>query len=158
MTAMQNRKAGGNVTDPGEMARLVEALAVAKSRQDVEAAMEIYHPNGVLEAPSLTSMHEGGAQIRAALEGFFKRFPDYAVDLDSSAVSDDTLITWGTIHMTLSGRPGGQSPNGKRASLPVFILFRFADNRVVWESFNFDLATLCRQSGVTPDALVPVKA
>lgn len=139
-----------------EMARIADALAAAKSNQDVDAAMEIYHPECVLEAPSLASRHQGATQIRAALEGFFKRFPDYEVELGGRAVSDDVLIAWGSIHLTLGGRPGGQLPNGTRATVPVFILFRFCEGRVLWESFNFDLAILCRQSGVSTDALVPV--
>lgn len=145
-------------TDPAEMAEIVDALAAAKSRQDVEAAMSIYHPHGVLEAPPFASRREGATQIRAALEGFFALFPDYAVTLEGSAVSGDTLIAWGSIHLTVTGTPGGQKPNGKRAKVPVFILFRFRDGRVFWESFNFDLASLCRQSGVTADAFVPAKA
>ena len=147
-----------SVPDPAVMADIVDALAAAKSRQDVDAAMNIYHPRGVLEAPPFGSRREGAAQLRAALEGFFSLFPDYAVTLEGRAVSGDTMITWGTIHLTLSGRPGGQTPNGKRASVPVFILFRFRDGRVFWESFNFDLASLCRQSGISADAFPPTNA
>lgn len=138
--------------DAQAMAAIVDALAKAKSRQDVGAAMVVYHPRCVLEAPPFGSRHEGSEQIRPALEGFFARFPDYAVTLDGQAVSGDTLAAWGSIHLTLTGQPGGQTPNGKRATVPVFILFRFRDGRVVWESFNFDLASLCRQSGVSLDA------
>ena len=138
-----------------EMVRVADALAVAKSKQDLEAAMEIYHADCVLEAPSLASRHQGASQIRTALLGFFKRFPDYAVEFNGRAVSGDILVAWGAIHLTLTGRPGGQLPNGRRASLPVFILFRFSEGRIIWESFNFDLASLCRQSGVSTDALVP---
>lgn len=146
------------ITDPVEMAGIVDALATAKSRQDIEAAMRIYHPQGVLVAPPLGPPREGAAEIRAGLVRFFSLFPDYAVTLEGHAVSGETLVAWGTIHLTLSGRPGGQTPNGRRAVVPVFILFRFADGRVVWESFNFDLASLCRQSGVSADAFHPVQA
>ena len=134
------------------MAQIAGALAEAKSRQDVEAAMRIYHPQGVLEAPPFGSRREGAAEIRASLERFFSLFPDYAVTLEGSAASGNTLIAWGEIKVTLTGKPGGQSPNGERSRLPVFILFRFRDGCVIWESFNFDLASLCRQSGVTADA------
>ncbi|WP_218574599.1 ester cyclase [Reyranella sp. CPCC 100927] len=140
---------------PAEMIRIANALATAKSRQDIEAAMDVYHPDGVLEAPPLGSRRAGATQIRAALKGFFSLFPDYSVTLDDQAVSGDTLIAWGTIHLTLSGNPGGQTPNGARASVPVFILFRFRDGRVIWESFNFDLASLCRQCGVPLAAFHP---
>lgn len=140
--------------EPGEMDRIVGALAAAKSRQNIEEAMQIYHPHGVLEAPPLASRREGAAEIRASLEGFFSLFPDYSVELEGSATNGDTLIAWGEIQVTMSGKPGGQTPNGQRARLPVFILFRFRDDRVFWESFNFDLASLCRQSGVTAEAFL----
>lgn len=138
--------------DTAAMAAIVDALAKAKSRQDIDAAMAVYHPQCVLEAPPFGSRREGSAQIHASLEGFFSLFLDYAVSLDGQAVSGDTLVSWGSIHLTLTGAPGGQVPNGKRATVPVFILFRFRDDRVIWESFNFDLASLCRQSGVSLDA------
>ncbi|CEJ10224.1 SnoaL-like domain protein [bacterium YEK0313] len=146
------------ITDPVEMAGIVDALATAKSRQDIEAAMRIYHPEGVLVAPPLGPPREGAAEIRAGLVRFFSLFPDYAVTLEGHAVSGETLVAWGTIHLTLAGRPGGQTPNGRRAVVPVFILFRFRDGCVVWESFNFDLASLCRQSGVSADAFFPTQA
>lgn len=138
--------------DKTEMMRIATALADAKSRQDVKAAMRIYHPQGVLEAPPFGSRREGADEIRASLEGFFSLFPDYRVELSGSARDGDTLAAWGEIAVTLEGRPGGQKPNGRTARVPVFILFRFRDEMVVWESFNFDLGSLCRQSGVTLDA------
>lgn len=137
------------------MRQIVAGLAAAKSRQDIPAAMTFYHRDCVLEASCLRSSHRGSQEIRNALVGFFERFPDYHVDLSGQAASGDTLIAWGEIRLTLSGRPGEQVPNGTRARVPVFILFRFAEGQVIWESFNFDLATLCRQSGVTIDALLP---
>ncbi len=143
--------------DSTEMLRIAEELASAKSRQDVAAAMRVYHPQGILEAPPFVSRREGADDIRASLERFFTLFPDYSVTLTQSAVSGETLIGWGEIKMTMTGRPGGQTPNGQRACVPVFILFKFRDGLVFWESFNFDLASLCQQSGVTIDAFFPTK-
>jgi ketosteroid isomerase-like protein len=138
--------------DVSAFAEIVDALAKAKSRQDIGAAMAVYHPQCVLEAPPFGSRHEGSERIRAALEGFFSRFPDYEVTLEGQAIAGETFVSWGLIHVTLTGQSAGQTANGKRATVPVFILFRFRDSRVVWESFNFDLASLCRQSGVTLEA------
>lgn len=138
--------------DAAEMVRLVAALADVKSRQDVEAAMAIYHPGGLVEAPPLGARCESAAQIRSGLKGFFAMFPDYSVELENQAISGDTLIAWGSVHLTLTRTPSGQTPSGKRATLPVFILFGFRDGRISFESFHFDLASLCRQSGVTLEA------
>jgi predicted ester cyclase len=137
-----------------EMCRLVTKLAEVKSRQDVQAALDIYHPDGVLEAPPFNSRQEGEEQLRAGLDGFFKFAPDYSVDLNGLAADGDTLCGWGTVRMTPSFSFNGATPNGKRVETPVFILFRFRDRRVIWESFNFDMADVARQVGLTPDAFV----
>lgn len=142
---------------PAEMARLVAALAQRKSHQDIEGAMEIYHPQAVLEAPPLRTRVEGSEQMRGGLKAFFAMFPDYRVVLDDQAISGETLIAWGSVHLTLSSTPSGARPNGERAILPVFILFRFRDDRIAWESFHFDLGSLCRQSGVSLEAFERVR-
>lgn len=141
--------------DQTRMAALVAALAEAKSRQDVDAAMQIYHPEGVLEAPPLGVRREGSERMRSGLKSFFSTFPDYTVILENQAVSGETLIAWGSVHLTLTRTPSGQAPNGVRATLPVFILFGFREDKISWESFHFDLASLCRQSGVSLDAFTP---
>ena len=135
---------------------LVTMLAHVKSRQDVAAALEIYHPDGIMESPSMNSRAVGTASIQRHLESWFRMAPDYSVELGGAAVDGKTLASWGWISLTLHGAYEGQVPNGVRARVPVFILFGFKDKRIVWESFNFDLAALCRQSGVSAEAVYPM--
>ncbi|MDV2475719.1 nuclear transport factor 2 family protein [Rhodococcus zopfii] len=132
---------------------VAEALAEAKSRQDVQAAMAIYHPDAVLESPSLGTRYEG-AQIESAIEGWFAFAPDYRVRLDGRGWDDGTLCCWGSIVFTPAFTFSGAIPNGERVEVPVFILFGFDDGRVAWESFHFDVAAAARQCGVGVDALV----
>lgn len=138
----------------GDMLTIASALAAAKSRQDLDETMRIYHPDIVLESPPFGTVGRGGDEVRAQLAFFFQVLPDYNVVLEGSAVSGDTMIGWGRVRATLTGEFSGRKPNGARAEVPVFILFRFRDGRVVWESFNFDLASLCRQCGIPAEALV----
>ncbi|WP_040793276.1 nuclear transport factor 2 family protein [Nocardia paucivorans] len=139
--------------DVREAVEIVERLAQAKSRQDVAAAMEVYHPDGVLESPSLGGYYVGG-EIEGAVERWFEFAPDYEVRLDGHGLDGETLCCWGEIAFTPAFAFGGAAPNGNRVSVPVFILFRFRDGRVSWESFHFDVAGVARQCGVEASALV----
>ena len=58
------------------MFELAQALAVAKSRQDVGAALALLHPEMVLEAPAFGSVARGLAENEFALARFFATFPD----------------------------------------------------------------------------------
>ncbi|MEU9022786.1 ester cyclase [Actinomadura sp. NPDC048394] len=139
--------------DPDRMIELAEALAAAKSRQDVPAALELLHPEMVLESPAFGTTARGPAENATALRRFFASFPDYAVALQGHAANRDALACWGTVRMTMTGDRFGAVPNGRRAELPVFIRFAFKDDLIAGEYFLFDLAELCAQSGVSADAV-----
>ena len=132
---------------------IVGQLAQAKSRQDVAAAMKIYHPDGILESPPLGTRYVG-PEIEDAIKGWFTFAPDYTVRVDGHGMDGETLCCWGEISFTPAFTFGGAPPNGNRASVPVFMLFRFQDSRVAWESFHFDVAGVARQIGVQASALV----
>jgi predicted ester cyclase len=133
------------------MFELAQALAVAKSRQDVAAALTVLHPDMLLETPAFGTSARGLAENEKVLTRFFASFPDYNVVLEGHAANDDALLCWGRAQMTMTGDRFGVVPNGKRAELPVFIQFAFKDDRIVRERFFFDLSELCAQSGVSTD-------
>lgn len=136
------------------MFELAQALAAAKSRQDVPAALRLLHRDMVLESPPLGSRAQGLSANEKALTRFFGSFPDYDVSLQGHAGNGADLVCWGTARMTMTGQDRfGVVPNGRRAELPVFIRFAFADDLIVHERFFFDLAELCAQSGVSTDTV-----
>lgn len=139
--------------DSRRMFELAQALAVAKSRQDVPAALRLLHEDMVLESPAFGTMARGLAENERVLARFFTSFPDYDVVLQGRASNDDTLVCWGTVRMTMTGDRFGVVPNGRRAELPVFIQFGFKDDLIAGERFFFDLSALCAQSGVSTDAV-----
>lgn len=136
---------------------LAQALAEAKSRQDVPAAMKLLHEEMVLEAPAFGPVSRGLEENARALTGFFTVFPDYDVELEGHASDGETLVCWGTVRMTMTGQAFGVTPNGQRAELPVFITFTFKDGLIASERFFFDLAALCSQSGVSTDRVLAVR-
>jgi predicted ester cyclase len=133
------------------MFELATALAVAKSRQDVPAALKLLHPTMLLECPAFGTRAQGLGENKLALERFFRSFPDYRVELDDHAANSLSLVCWGRVQLTMTGDRFGVAPNGKRCALPVFIRFTFADDLIASEYFFFDLSTLCAQSGVSTD-------
>ncbi|MFD0687287.1 ester cyclase [Actinomadura fibrosa] len=139
--------------DGDRMFELAQELAVAKSRQDVPAAMRLLHPEMVLETPAFGTAARGQAANEKALTRFFASFPDYDVELQGHASGDGALVCWGTARMTMTGDRFGVTPSGRRAEIPVFIQFAFKDGLIAGERFFFDLSTLCAQSGVSTDAV-----
>ncbi|WP_205718312.1 ester cyclase [Actinomadura sp. WMMA1423] len=139
--------------DSDRMVELAQALAAAKSRQDVPAAMRLLHPEMVLESPAFGTNARGTAENEKALRRFFSSFPDYDVALQGHAANHHALVCWGTVRMTMTGDRFGVAPNGRRAELPVHIRFGFKDDRIAAEGFFLDLSELCAQSGVSTDAV-----
>lgn len=135
------------------MFELAHDLAVAKSRQDVPAALRLLHPEMLLESPALGARACGRAENERALTRFFASFPDYDIALDGHASNGGTLVCWGTARMTMTGDRFGAVPNGRRAELPVFIQFTFKDDLIASERFFLDLSELCAQSGISTDAV-----
>ncbi|RMI40191.1 hypothetical protein EBO15_27210 [Actinomadura harenae] len=135
------------------MFELAQALAEAKSRQDVPVALKLLHPRMMLENPAFGTTARGHEENAKALRRFFAAFPDYEVDLQGHAANDDTLVCWGTVRMTMTGDRFGVVPNGTRAELPVSIRFAFEDDLIAGERFFFDLSDLCAQSGVSTDTV-----
>jgi len=132
---------------------LAQALATAKSRQDIAATLDLLHPDMILETPAFGTTAKGRAENEKTLKRFFATFPDYDVTLDGHASDGTTLACWGIARMTMTGDRFGVVPNGERAELPVFIQFTFADDLIASERFFFDLSALCAQSGVSTDAV-----
>ncbi len=135
------------------MVELVTGLAVAKSRQDVPAALKVMHPRMLLENRAFGTAARGLAENEKVLTRFFRSFPDYHVDLEGHASDGENLVCWGTVRMTWTGDRFGVTPNGKTAELPVHIRFTFEDDLIASERFFFDLSELCARSGVSTDAV-----
>ena len=77
------------------MFELAQALAVAKSRQDVPAALQLLHADMLLESPAFGTMARGIAENEKVLTRFFTSFPDYNVVLQGHASNHDTLLKVG---------------------------------------------------------------
>lgn len=139
-----------------QMVAVMMQLMAAKRAHDVNALLALYSEDCLVEQPSLGVSSRGRAALRPALERFAQVFPDYERSFDGVASDGNQLVSWGTARLTLTGVFNGVKPNGKRASVTAFVLFRFDDSgRISYEGHHWDLASLCRQSSIAVECLLP---
>lgn len=132
-----------------EMLALASELAGVKSRQDIAAALAIYHPDIELVSPSFESISQGAAEVQRSLQVFFTLFPDYRVSLVEHACKGAMMLATGQVSVTPQ-IPGHSCP---RVTVPVFLELHFEDKRIVKETFFLDAGLVCKRAGITPEQL-----
>lgn len=132
-----------------KMFALTSKLARVKSQQNIAAALAIYHPDIELVAPSFGSVSRGVDAAKKNMHVFFRLFPDYYVTLTDYACKGEMMLVVGEVSVT-PHIVGHQCP---RVTVPVFIEFRFKDERIIKEIFFLDAGLICKQAGITPEQL-----
>ena len=124
---------------------VVGLYAAAKSRQDVEAALDLCTEDFVLDTVAFGIRGVGSDAVAAQLRVFFATFPDYRVVIEGQAAADETVAAWGTLHATMRGALGSIAANGRACALPFACVFELRGDRLAAERFFFDLSTMCEQ-------------
>lgn len=132
-----------------KMLSIVNALAKAKSKQDIAGALAIYHPEVELISPSFNSHARSRREVGQELTLFFSLFPDYEVEIEQYATKDKILLSTGQVKVT----PNIAGKECAQITLPVFIEFHFKDNLIAKEVFSLDAGIICRKAGITADDL-----
>jgi len=133
--------------------RVIEELKVAKRNADIPALLALYHPEVVLEQPSMGFRSEGLVELKPGLESFARHFPDYNRKLLGFAETGNTIVSWGPTTVTLTGPFGDAMPNGETSSLMTFVVFEFEGEQIIYEGHFWDLASLARQSGLSAETI-----
>ena len=104
--------------DRNEMVRLFEAHREAEAARDIDAILETFVTDCFLETVPLGLRSDGRDAVRAAYEQqFFTAFPDLAPEDEGTAVGDDVIAVWGTLHGTSRGEWLGIPPGEVRRAL-----------------------------------------
>lgn len=141
---------------PKRMYELASGLGVAKSRQDVAAALTFMHDDIELTSPAWGAIARGKKENAALLTHFFANYPDYEVSFEGHVADSEHFVGWGKVRMTMASDAtdaNGMSPNGRRIAIPVTIRMTFKDNLIATEHFLCDLAQIAAQSGVSIDGV-----
>jgi hypothetical protein len=129
----------------------------AKSRQDTAAALACCTEDFVMEAVGLGTRAAGRAEVEYDLGVFFALFPDYTFVPTGWADGPGSVVLWGRIEATFSGRvPRAiaapwhrliRLPR-RRVALPAVAVLDLRDGLIARERFHFDVRELSRQMGV----------
>lgn len=132
------------------MKALVSDLAKAKSKQDIQGALKIYHPNAELVTVGLNAKANGLLEIETQLNIFFKVFPDYKAYITKSACNEQVLLATGNIHLT----PNLPRKSCKTVEQAAAFSFEFKDNLISKEVFHLDFGQICKKAGITQRELL----
>ena len=137
-----------------EMLSLVASLAKAKSEQNIAEALEVYHPEAVMEAPGLGGLAKGHNEINQQLRVFFRLLPDYRVELQTHAFNGEIMLATGKVIASLNVL----EKEGPSIVVPAFFEFHFLDQKISREVFHLDAGILSRKSGVKIEDLFKAMA
>ena len=131
----------------------VQAYAAAKSKADVETALQWCTDDIALETLPFQITANGHDEMRSQLAAFYTVFPDYDVQAEDTVEEGDRVFTWGTVSATMHGDFGSIAATGRSFTVPFSCVFDVRDGLVARERFYFDLNHLCEQLDVSTDLL-----
>lgn len=126
---------------------VLDRYADAKNRHDVEAILELCHPDCAYRSVGLPGEVRGTEQLRAFYTALFQALPDYRGDFDGRAFTGDTAAVWGRFGGTLEGELQGLPASGQPIEVPVVFMVTFKDGVIAEDVGYFDVRMLAEQAG-----------
>lgn len=132
---------------------LANLLAMHKSNQNIEEALRIYHPDIELVIPNTEIIMQGHEAVHKGLTDFFKRFPDYCVELNQFSYGEGMMFASGVAQATPKLNKLPDSIPVNRFAVPVCIEFYYRDDAIIKEVFHLDFSLAYRKSGIPGEFL-----
>jgi ketosteroid isomerase-like protein len=121
---------------------IIERWAEAFNRGDMDAVLELMHPEIEIEDPERTGRTwRGHDDYRAFMQEWLENFDTYRVEVEELEEGPDGLYARGT----QSGKGAG---SGLEFSLPIYYVVRFRDGKVVYFRLSTDPDTARRVAGL----------
>ena len=92
----------------------------------------------------------GLEEYKQAMAGYFTAFPDVKITIEDQIAEGDKVVTRVTFCGTHNGEMMGIAPTGKKVTIKVIFIVRFAEGKAVEEWENFDTHGMLRQIGAVP--------
>jgi ketosteroid isomerase-like protein len=126
----------------GEQAQIVGKWTEAFNRGDMDAVLELIHPEIEIDDPERTGRtYRGHNEYRAFIDEWLDNFDSYSVGVEELEQGPHGLYVRGT----QSGRGAG---SGLEFSLPINFVVRFRDGKVVYFRLSTDPETTRRVAGL----------
>ena len=102
------------------------------------------------KSPGLISRFVRDEALQDHIAMFEAAFPGYTLDAEDTIVSGDKAVLRGVFKGTHRGEFQGIAPTGREVSVPLMVIYRIEDNKIVEHWMNADLLSLMQQLGATP--------
>ena len=89
-------------------------------------------------------------ELKQHIVAFEAAFPGYGIIVEDMIAEGDKVVVRGTMHGTHKGDLMGIPPTGKQVTMPVIIIYRIADGKIVEHWMIADQLGLMQQLGVFP--------
>lgn len=132
-----------STTTRAEIERVVKTFVEHSNRQDLEACVALYHPDGELQDPLFPDPVKASPEtVREALEYFWTAFPDANFVVHDMIIDGDKVAVEWTLSATHAGAYLDAPPSGKRFQVRNVALFRVKDGMFVRDFSVFDATGL----------------
>ena len=126
----------------------VRLYAEGKNQDELEEAMQSWHPDSHVELVPTETIIEGKEAVESFFQAFLEAFDDYEGIIESIHGDHQQV----TVSWRLTGKFAGPflgfEPTGERLDVPIVSLIEFEDDLIESEELYFDLATLSDQAGI----------
>jgi steroid delta-isomerase-like uncharacterized protein len=89
-------------------------------------------------------------ELKQHVAAFEVAFPGYGIIVEDMIAEGDKVVVRGTMQGTHKGDLMGIPPTGKQVTMPVIIIYRIADGKIVEHWMLADQLGLMQQLGVSP--------
>lgn len=131
----------------------VRRYAEAKNRDDLDAAMDCWHPRGRFRAVPLDLEVDGREEVRFLFREILDSLQGYEGVLESIYGDGRRVTVRWRLTGTATGSLLGARATGRRLDVPAVSLFELSEGLVATEEMYFDLATVADQADVSMRAL-----
>jgi uncharacterized protein (TIGR02246 family) len=112
----------------GDLAAVLETFVARINAHDAAGVSDMCTSDHVF-IDSLGNRMSGAAQLAQGWSWYFAMFPDYAIEIQTVAVQDDTVLACGSASAT-------HAPTGKAWSIPAAWRAKIANGRIAeWQVY-----------------------
>jgi steroid delta-isomerase-like uncharacterized protein len=134
-----------------ELPQIIGTYIDAFRRQDVDAWLATFAPDGTLSDPATDQQSLAGQALKDVVGGFFAGFPDATTETVALYAITEDLVVWRwVIRGTHTGSYRGLSPTGRGLILPGCEFIAVREGLVQRVEGYFDRLGILQQLGVVP--------
>ncbi len=122
------------------------------STEDNKAFIRSYFEaiSGTDKAAAVVNRYVTDEELKHHIAFYEAAFPNYQLLAEDMIAEGDKVVVRSTFHGTHKGDLMGIPPTGKEVTMPVMLIYRIADNKIVEHWMQADALGLMQQLGVIP--------